>query len=254
MHNERVLRSHDVHRITMLPREFDGIGVALKERAMRWVIVALVGLLALAGCPGTPDPPRPDASPTQTSALHVEWLAKPSSFPDDIGDNVEVQSAMFQLGDLRVIGDATSADPPTFTEPVVLEWAQGIAPSDSTFEDVPVGIYSKIAFELRRAGEVALAPEDADFAFAIRGLVEIGNEDEPFEISDVESLPITFEIHVDLKPTEQPTVSVECDLTKILGNVDFEMLPVVDGVRTLTTGDTQLPALLTRMQSAFASH
>ncbi|MCW5807788.1 MAG: hypothetical protein KIT31_35875 [Deltaproteobacteria bacterium] len=191
---------------------------------MRWVLAAA---FALAGCPGPGDGSTVDAPvDPQKLGIHLAW-ATATAIPGAVDNEVTISSARLGLSDVRVIGDAGPGDPRTQLARLVLAWGRGAAPQTYTFVDAPTGLYSRIRFELE-------ADAATPAAYEILGTARINNADVPFRISDTKELDVNVSVkRVMLPPGGDCDLSLTLDFEKVIERVEFEMLPLVDGVRVL---------------------
>lgn len=206
---------------------------------MRWFFV----LLPLTGCPGTltgdDEPPPTDGPVAGTTNLHIAWATLPAVIPGESGD-LTIEFIRFDLKNLRVIGDAGQVE---IDEPR-LEWDEGKVPSRIDFPDAPAGIYSRIVFEIEGHG-------DEQEGIEIDGTVQIESNEEDFEIRNVGTATIGFDIGIVLQPGDDLTQTILVDLAGALGTINFVALPVDGGRRILRGGDPQVGPFLTALASSF---
>lgn len=206
-------------------------------------LVGLAVLVALAGCPAD-DHSGPDA--TTTSGLAVGWKTDPATVPGPVEDDYDLSAAVFHLRSLRVVGDAGAGDPRTTAPVVELGWAAEVSPKVVTFPDAPPGLYARMLWSIERGAEAS--------AWELRGTVQIGAAREPYVIRDTEPLAVDFDFQIVAEPGVQTTIVVRAELDHILDAADFDLAPVVDGVRTIGPGDAQLPRIRAEVVEAFAVH
>jgi hypothetical protein len=212
---------------------------APKERAMRWEFALLV---CLSGCPGTDPGTDPDAA-TGARTLNLAWTVKPTTFPGTVSGNTVIEDAQFSARSLRVIGDATgSNDPRTYVDKMPLEWNDQRSPDVHAFMDAPSGVYSRVVLEL-----------EGDHVYQISGTTVVGGNQKDFEIKDdfEKAISVTLDPQVNLAPVDTKTIRVQVDVTRIVGAVDFTMLPTRDGKLVLDSSDPQISEIRKKVGEAF---
>ena len=194
------------------------------------------------GSPANPDAPPASDAPNPTS-LRLTWTSLPP-IPGPIKNDIDVATASFRLGQLQIVGDGGSGGATTL-EDIMLEWsAEHPMPPMLTFAAAPLGLYSKISFDV-----VADASHDA---FEITGAAKIGPVMEPFRIYDTEPLDIEISGYdVELEPGRSVQLTVQLDLKAVLESLDYEEFPVIGGVRTVGPADAQINAVREAMTDAF---
>jgi hypothetical protein len=191
---------------------------------MRWVFAAA---LVLGGCSGGNDPQTDAGVDPGHLGAHVTWNARrPNMIPGPVSNSVVIRAASFALSEVRLVGDAGTAR----VEGLMLAWAEGSVPEPYTFLDAPSGLYSRIVFTLATTGATA--------ALEITGTSREGNEDVPFRIVDAQidgddlDVAVAFK-KVNLPPGGECDIRVKLDFRDLIDRVDFDELPMVDGVRVL---------------------
>ncbi|MBK9033060.1 MAG: hypothetical protein IPL61_17630 [Myxococcales bacterium] len=200
-------------------------------------------LIALAGCPAD-DQGGPDA--TTSAGLAVGWKSDPAQIPGPVEDNLELDSAVFHLRNLRVIGDAGAGDPRTTAPVVELGWGSETSPKTVGFPDAPPGLYGRMLWTIDRGADPS--------AWELRGTVQIGATTEPYVIRDTEPLAIDLDFEIMAEAGVQTTIVVRAELDHALDEADFAAAPVIAGVRTIEPGDAQLPGIRAKIVDAFGVH
>jgi len=211
--------------------------------------VVRVALLAavFAACHGT-DTAAPDGSGGGTdgsaggAGLHVTWASSPS-IPGAAGGDVNVDSMLFRIDSLRVIGDAGPGDPRTSQSSFELSWSQGQAPATNDFTDAPTGLYSKVT--VQADGHLV------DYSYEISGTVQLNGTGHEFVIHDLNSLTANVDISTMLDPGAGATVPILVRVDDALGVLDFSMLHEDDGKLELDTFDAQMPAFRDKLVTSF---
>jgi hypothetical protein len=184
--------------------------------AFHLLVVLLAGACGLDGVdPGSvdassgadpdADPNDPDAMFNPTSGLVFRFRARPELPTEPDGEyRIEITKAVFELQNVRAVGDAAPGDERTTRPTMLLDLAQDEV--DLSFPDAPPGVYSFLIAET--------------VTYSIEGTVTFGEgEDETqFEIEDDLSMSIT--LNVDLK-----SQSLGADLLEIPIKADVRKLP-----------------------------
>lgn len=212
-------------------------------------LMLLVGVTCTVACTssnvGGPDaPPTPSDGIGNEQGLVVPFTSK-SPIPGDAKSNIHVSRALFRLAYLRVIGDAGPGDTRTSRNHFNLEWNDGTSPSPVAFADAPAGLYSKVS--IRADGETISASYEFD------GSVKLKGDDVAFRIHDLEPLEIAMDTDVALDPGKTASVQVRLELESVFDELDFEELPVDQGVRVLATTDPQMPQFRNQLKSSFVA-
>jgi hypothetical protein len=206
-------------------------------------------LLVLVGCHAagsvTPDASTEPDGPPRSLGMTVTWKAQPT-LPGLVTDKVIVTDAVFQLEHLQLVSDAGADDRTTDTR-LQLEWSALGAPSDEVFPDAPVARYQQILLDMRSDVHPPFA-----YAYQIQGVWQDGGNTQPFRIADSAMLEIPISCDVMLQANSSMSVPIRLDLSKALNGIDFESLPMDDGVLVLG-GGSQLSDLRDELiHSAFA--
>lgn len=195
----------------------------------------LVGVIA--ACHGTDPGTQPDAGMSTHdgnvgSGLHglaIAWQTRPAQIPGAVDGNISLDAMTFRLANLRVVGDAGPGDTRTSTDMVELDWKQGATPPPITFEDAPIGLYSRV---------ILLASGTVEYAYEISGTVKVnGDAPRPFTIHDLSPLAVTMETSAMLDPNSRTTLDVTVRIDQALQSLDFSRLREDDGKLTLDTFD-----------------
>lgn len=148
-----------------------------------------------------------DAGPL-TSGLRIEFVTLPEvpgSWDHDLAPTLE--GAELRLGDLRIVGDASSDR--TRLEQLALAWGESPAMAAAEFADAPIGRYSRIRASFER--------------LTMEGSFEPGDDDDAdWEIEDEETRgDLDLEISVDLEPGEVAIIQLQVDLESLFEAVDW---------------------------------
>jgi len=200
-------------------------------------------LLVLAGCPAD-DHSSPDATPG--TGLIVGWVTHPQMVPGPVEDDYSLSSVAIGLRNLRVVGDAGAGDPRTTAPVVDLAWSDKVQPRDVAFPDAPPGLYSRMLASVERGA--------APYAFELRGTVMTMTGLEPYVIRDVDALAVDMDFQIVADPGTSTTIVVRVELDDVLDAADFAAAPVIDGARTIETGDAQMPSIRSHLAEAFGVH
>jgi hypothetical protein len=184
----------------------------------------------------------PDGPNGGASGLHVTWASTPT-IPGMASSNVTINSVLFRVDDLRVIGDAGSGDPRTSQESFELKWGASARPDEIVFGDAPTGVYSKVT--LQADGHLI------DNSYEITGSVRINDVMKDFEIHDRDALTANVDISVMLEPGGRANVPLRLRFDEALGVIDFTTLRVDDGKLELDTLDLQMPVFRTKLAASF---
>lgn len=212
--------------------------------------LALPLLLAAAACGGGgtggngDDTPPSDAAATSDAnaqpGLIVSFAAIPA-LPGTLKTDLTVTSAVFHIERLQVIGDNGQPMTGAFT----LGWqSESTNPSPLDFPSAPSGLYSQVSMEI---DQPLLAP-----VYEIFGTAKIGGNIEPFHIVDREDLHIDITgYNVTLVPGRSAVIGIRLDLKGAVENIDMNMLPTEQGMRTLETGNSQMSEFRDKLEDAF---
>ncbi|MDQ3364061.1 MAG: hypothetical protein M3680_01340 [Myxococcota bacterium] len=207
-------------------------------------VLAVLALLAgssLTACPGD-DGVTPDARDASDGAgLAITWESRPDTIPGDASSNDTIDSAVFRLENIRVVGDAG----PIAVGALTVQWAAGIVPGPVAVDQAPPGLYSRLLFDL--------APGPAGFAYEITGTVEVDGASRPFTIRDRAARPISLDYSITLRPGGEATIPVRVESDRLAKAVDFEELPFING-RYLVEDDATLAAVRAELASSLGVH
>lgn len=213
---------------------------------MQAVVRVALLVAALAACRGTstatPDGGGGTDAPPGAAGLHVSWASSPA-IPGPTGNNVTVETALFRIDSLRVIGDAGPGDPRTSQSTFEVSWAQGEAPQTLDFAEAPTGLYSKVT--VQADGHLV------DYSYEITGTVRFNDTDHEYVIHDLNSLTANIDISTMLDPGGGATVPILVRLDDALGVIDFTTLDSDDGKLQLDTFDAQMPAFRDKLVTSF---
>jgi hypothetical protein len=190
------------------------------------------------------DTSTPDGDVGGDAGLTVRWSSRPLAWPADLGSNVTLEDARFQLDSLRVIGDAGPGDPRTTKDAFVVRWQTAEDPPENIkFDNAPTGLYSQIALQID--GNVV---EDS---YELRGTVIVNNNLEDFVIEDSNPLPINLSIDKSVSAGATATIDIEIDLAHVLSTVDFSMMNKSDGKLQLDEDDNGIVELRKKLVESF---
>jgi hypothetical protein len=202
----------------------------------------LVGLTCACsgGAPAVPEGTLPTDSST-SAGLHVPWSTSPA-IPRSAGGDVTIQSAVFRIDSLRVIGDAGPGDPRTSEFFFETKWSASNQPDTIDFSDAPTGLYSQVTVQID--GHLV------DYSYEITGTAVVSGETKNFEIHDRNALTANINISTMLDPGGQAIVPIRVRFDDALGVVDFSTLRTDDGVLQLDTFDAQMPAFRDKLTTS----
>ena len=178
-------------------------------------------------------------APSQHGLL-VNIVAMPA-LPGQLKTDLTVTSAVFHIQRLQVIGDNGQ---PMTSAPLVLSWQAEGNPPPIDFPSAPSGLYSQVSMEI----------DDASFnpCYEIFGTTKSMGNMEMFHIVDRNSLDVDITGYtVTLSPGRDAVMGVKLDLKDAIDNVDFGMLPTVQGMRTMDTIDPQMVQFRDKLDEAF---
>lgn len=207
----------------------------------------LLAAAAACGADGGDSPSNPDAPPASdapnAASVRVTWTSMPP-IPGPIKNDIDVATAAFRLAQLQIVGDGGSGGTTTLDD-ILLEWSPDHSmPPMLTFEQAPLGLYSKISFDV--------VADASRAAFDISGAVKIGAVTEPFRIYDTEPLDIEIDGYdVELEPGRSVQMAVQLDLKPVLESLEYEQFPLIGGVRTLGPADAQINDVRDALADAF---
>ena len=176
--------------------------------------------------------------------MFVTWRADPA-LPGTVTDKIAVTSATFQIDRLEVVGDA-GVDARTTRSKYLLSWDSSGKPSQESFAQAPVGVYSKINLVMA----VGNLSEDL---YEIRGTwTDTGALPRSFRIRD-RGLSLSAAVDCDktLPAAGTATITLKLDLRNALNGINFKMLEDEEGGLELRDG-AQLLAFRMRLRDAFA--
>lgn len=200
-------------------------------------------LIVVAGCPAD-DQGGPDATPS--AGLAVGWKSDPAQIPGRVEDEFDLESVVFHLRNLRVIGDAGAGDPRTTAPMIELGWGAETSPKTVTFPDAPPGLYGRMLWTIDRGTGAS--------AWELRGTADVDAAREPYVIRDTEPVAIDLDFQIMAEAGIQTTIVVRAEFDAILDEADFAAAPVIAGVRTIEPGDPQLPRIRARLVDVFGVH
>lgn len=202
----------------------------------------LVGLTC--ACSGKA-PVAPDATSPPDGAsgagLHVPWSTSPT-IPGSAGGDVTIQSALFRIDSLRVIGDAGPGDPRTSEFFFETKWSDSSQPDTIDFPDAPTGLYSQVTVQID--GHLV------DYSYEINGTAVVSGETKNFQIHDRNALTANINISTTLDPGGQAIVPIRVRFDDALGVIDFSTLRIDDGILELDTFDAQMPAFRDKLTTS----
>lgn len=202
--------------------------------------VVIAGLLG--GCPSDDTNVRDDA-PIEESGLAVVWSSDPSSWPSDLGSGVTLESAVFAIDNLRVIGDAGPGDPRTTKTTFAVRWDENGQPVEIVFDEAPPGLYSQLS--------IVIDGHLATDSIEIRGHAFVNNDTWEYRIEEQNMLGFTVPIDKMLSPGRATRIGLRVNFRHALDAIDFSTLRVDDGHLTLESTDTQMPAFRQKLVESF---
>lgn len=223
-------------------------------RARVAILSALVTLAMLTGgCPSDTGTPSEvdggvigddDGGSTGSAGIEFRLKSKPSSFPGDAGGpfEVKIESVVFNLRDIRAIGDSASGDERTSLPSLSLEWPRSDDDEDEyrfDFPSAPSGTYWELLAQV--------------MDYEIEGTVKIDDARVPFEIED--ELPSSLSLSVDLADLPLPVgsseeVEIEVQLDRLVRDIAWDSVPEDDGKRVIEEGD-ELQTLRAQLNDIF---
>jgi hypothetical protein len=146
---------------------------------------------------------------------------------DRNGYKFNLDEAEMELRNLRLVADSVADGDERTTMPVLAGlWMETMPQVPALYPDAPPGLYSRIR------GTVA--------AFEVEGEVEV---DGTFYDLEVEtgglSVPFELAINYNLEPGSPLLLEVEIDLQKVMDEVEYDLLPIVDGEILIENDATQ---------------
>ena len=175
--------------------------------------------------------------------MFVAWRADPT-LPGAVSGDITVSSATFQIDRLEVVGDA-GVDARTTRSKYLLSWDAGGKPSQESFPQAPVGVYSKI--------NVVMAVGNlSENLYEIRGTwTDSGAAPKAFRIRD-RGLSLSSQVDCDktLPPAATASITLRLDLRNALTGINFKMLEDEEGQLDLRDGP-QLAQFRARLRDAF---
>lgn len=195
----------------------------------------------------TPDAPGDGVGPGSDGSnpalgMFVMWRADPV-LPGSVTDKIAVTSATFQIDRLEVVGDA-GVDARTTHSKYLLTWDSGRKPSQESFAQAPVGVYSKINL-------VMAVGNLSENAYEIRGTwTDSGMLAKSFRIRD-RGLALSASVDCDetLPAAGTATITLKLDLRNALNGINFKMLAGEDEI-DIRDGP-QLAEFRMRLKDAF---
>jgi hypothetical protein len=206
-------------------------------------------ILVFAGCHAggmaAPDaPPEPDAFMPQSLGIFVGWHADPA-LPGTLDDHLTVTDATFHIAAFEVIGDAGPGDSRTTRLKYSVAWDPSGTPTQETFPDAPVGLYSKITVDM--AGS-----NFGDFSYQIQGTYRDSGIVKPFWLIDYARLGATIDCQQALAAGSSVTIPISFLVADALSGLDFRRLTSINGVLMFVGPlDPQLVAFHDRMAASF---
>ena len=220
-------------------------------------LAAFIALVLLTGgCPSDPNTPfgtdgglsgNGDGGSSDSAGIEFRIQSRPSSFPGDAGGPFEVRitSAVFNLRDVRAIGDSAPGDERTSLSSLALEWPRGEGEEEEDdeyrfeFRNAPSGTYWELLAQI--------------IDYEIEGTVKIDEQRVPFEIED--ELSSSLSLSLDLGDLPLPVgssekVEIELRLDELVRNIAWDTVPEDDGVLVID-GGALLDALRTQVDTAF---
>lgn len=198
---------------------------------MMWGIVLLTLVVVSCDAKETPDSGQPgqdggtsyaDGSVASDAGnggegLAVTWEAMPS-IPGSAGSNLQLDSVVFRIDRLQVIGD--NGEPGNTTaRDLVLAWDDstgGANPAPVVFDSAPPALYSKVRLLLDKDASNNPSVE-------IRGSVTVGGDTDKFRIVSRNDVAVEVSGYtLLLGPGEDLEVRVVIDLPDLLQDLDFE--------------------------------
>jgi hypothetical protein len=214
------------------------------------VLANLVGLAGVAACHqasvGTPTGDGNPGSDGSDRGVVITWSTTPATIPGsagtDDGDVLTIDSAMFTVETLEIIGDA--GDGSDTRTALVLDWgSDGSVPASVHLPSAPPGMYSKLSLHV----DGALVGD----SYTITGTATIAGIVTPFEIHDQDDLSVTIDVYGTLGPTDTLTLPIAIDLARALRTIDYEELAVTAGKLELTTDDDQMDSFRDQLRDSF---
>lgn len=174
--------------------------------------------------------------------MFVRWRASPA-LPGAITNRITVSEAKFQLDHFQVLGDAGNDNRTTRFE-YLLTWDNEKTPTEESFPEAPVGMYSKISLVLR-SGDLG------DSSYEIKGTwIDDDMESWEFEISDSMRVNISLNCRAMVPAAGSARLAIRLDLLDALAGIDFTQLDEDDGELELKNGP-ELVAFRNRLTNAF---
>ncbi len=181
-----------------------------------------------------------DAQPQQ-SGLAVTWTAQPT-IPGPFATSVTISTVKLKIARLEVIGD-TGSGTGTTTMDYEANWSMNGTPIPIAFFFAQPGLYSAVSMQID--GKVV------DPSYEITGTALINATTEPFKITDTMMLAVDVTGYsVALTPGASEDVPLRVDLQPVINAIDFSMLPVVGGVRTMNQSTPGIAAVRTALQTS----
>jgi hypothetical protein len=223
----------------------------------RRLLLILTGavLTALIGC-GTGEVSGPDAGhrdgdvlpgddggSTNGTRLTIEIEIKPS-LPADVGGphKIMIEEVVFDLTNVRVIGDSAPGDARTTIPTRRLTWS-GSGNEEIDYPDAPPGIYSTFIANVEN--------------YQIRGDLDLpgpGGEQQ-FEIDDTPPGVHTIIVSlggVRLEPNQPKTIKIDFDLGDGIKDLPWDTYPIEDGMVEVDEDDSVIDEVRAAVLGAFS--
>lgn len=186
---------------------------------------------------------RPDADPTASEGITINFVANPS-FPHTAG-GVTIDDAEIELVAISVSGDAAPiGTAATSLAMKKLEWEAGVSPSPIVFSEAPSGIYSSFDALIQ-------PPGGETHSYRIRGTAMVGASTHDFEIEDTLSRELQLALDLELEPQESEQITVVFDVASVVEGIDWSVVPLDGNELVLDESDPQIIGVRTRLVDAF---
>jgi len=186
----------------------------MKVSCRALIIIAVVALAT--ACGQTPaDDVDADAMTTAMQGLRLQFDSKPD-IPGDAGGDYDarIETASFQLRNLRAIGDAAPGDERTRVAELTIAWTNETQPGLVLFDSAPLGLYSQVSTEI--------------VAYSITGTVKVNDTTYQFQIEDTPPTAIqvmTQLENVTVTAGEITEVTLRVDIEEPVRELNWSLLP-----------------------------
>ncbi len=160
------------------------------------------------------------------------------AIPGDIGNGNHLDDVKFRMENFEAVITVAPNDPRTMVDEINLHWSQDSSPAVIVFDDAPPGLYTSVVLKLD-SGDLLSHP------FDIHGTYNSGGNTQDFEIEDDDSLSISAECNLVLKPGTDMTLMLQIHVADAVNAMDFQ------ADNDIKNGDPQMALFRTKLQQGF---